>query len=552
LNNSRTETIRARVPTSQRAGAKLELLFDARATEKQTLTADAGGRVALTLAPLQFALWRADAPLGDASAPAIALSTLNDGETLSFSTREIDGSGFPTRQEIRADVQGGDGFAEVTFTLKRASRPDQIEYLGTDDAPPYRIFWSPPPDLAADDELTFVATMNDLRGHVAAEEVTRVKIAPTRILFGIRGATVPRLTSTPPARVALGDAKSVSLVVHAEGTPPLEYQWLRNDEEISGATGETFTATTTGAYRALVRNRAGTTLSFVTRVDAPVAATASAPRIEKHRDFPSQFVAPREVDVWLPPGYDRDSAERYPVIYAHDGQNLFDPKTSYAGVPWSVDEALLRLIAAGKTRGAIVVGIWNTPARSAEYMPQKAVAVRSAKEVAGLVYAPDVPLQSDAYLRFVVTELKPFVDRTYRTATDRAHTFIMGSSMGGLISAYAIAEFPEVFGGAACVSTHWPAGDGAVIDYLARHLPPPGAHKFYFDYGTATLDAGYEPFPQRMEAAMRAAGSTEGSLWLTRKFPGAAHAEQSWRERVDIPLAFLLGESRPVASQARP
>ena len=117
----------------------------------------------------------------------------------------------------------------------------------------------------------------------------------------------------------------------------------------------------------------------------------------------------------------------------------------------------------------------------------------------------------------------------------------MGSSMGGLISAYALCEYPHVFGGAGCVSTHFPAGKGAVIDYLAKNLPKPGAHKLWFDYGTETLDALYEPYQRRMDAVMKAAGYTEGRDWITKKFPGAEHSEKSWRARVDQPLTFLLG-----------
>jgi predicted alpha/beta superfamily hydrolase len=154
---------------------------------------------------------------------------------------------------------------------------------------------------------------------------------------------------------------------------------------------------------------------------------------------------------------------------------------------------------------------------------------------------PAASIRSDAYLKFIVEELKPFVDRTYRTRPDRAHTSVMGSSMGGLISAYALCEYPEIFGGAGCVSTHWPTGDGAVIDYLAQHLPKPGTHKLWFDYGTATLDAQYEPYQVRMDMVMQAAGYTPGRDWITRKFEGAEHSEKSWRDRLDLPLKFLLG-----------
>jgi predicted alpha/beta superfamily hydrolase len=262
--------------------------------------------------------------------------------------------------------------------------------------------------------------------------------------------------------------------------------------------------------------------------------------MEKFASFQSQFVAPRNVDVWLPPGYAAGGQERFPVLYMHDGQNLFDPKTAYAGVEWGVDETMTRLLAEGKIRPAIVVGVWNTPKRAAEYMPQKATTLTNAKDLA--VSAPlNTPIISDAYLKFLVQELKPFIDAKYRTLPGRADTFIMGSSMGGLISAYAMAEYPDVFGGAGCVSTHWPAGNGSVIEYLKTHLPAPGAHKFYFDYGTETLDAQYEPYQQKMDAVMKSAGYAEGKNWVTRKFAGDEHSEKSWRRRVDVPLTFFLG-----------
>ena len=105
------------------------------------------------------------------------------------------------------------------------------------------------------------------------------------------------------------------------------------------------------------------------------ADLTGAGRIERHAAFPSALVSPREVDVWLPPGYDENPSERYPVIYMHDGQNLFNPALSYGGASWEVDRALCRLIQAGKTRGAIIVGIWNTGmGRFPEYMPEKAAA----------------------------------------------------------------------------------------------------------------------------------------------------------------------------------
>jgi predicted alpha/beta superfamily hydrolase len=254
-----------------------------------------------------------------------------------------------------------------------------------------------------------------------------------------------------------------------------------------------------------------------------------------HRGFVSDHVAPRHVDVWLPPNYHDSPSLRFPVIYMHDGQNLFDPKTSFIGVDWGIDEAMRDLTAARRGRAAIVVGIWNTPQRSQEYMPQRALEMLPAQ----LRRRRD-PL-SDRYLKFLVEEVKPFIDDHHRTLADRENTFVMGSSMGGLISLYAVCEYPRVFAGAGCLSPHWPAAGGIVVDYLQQALPEAGDHKLYFDYGTRTVDALYEPYQEEADEIIRAKGYTRGEDWLTLKFEGAEHGERAWRERVHIPLAFLLG-----------
>ncbi|MDP2137150.1 MAG: alpha-amylase family glycosyl hydrolase, partial [Candidatus Didemnitutus sp.] len=543
FNNSRTEIVTVTLPTSQPAGATFAVQHDSGSSAATSLTADAAGRVTITLAPLHFALWRAEAPLPVPSrAPTITFFSPADGASLGFPTRTVDGHRLSIRQELRAEVTDTDGVAEVTFALVRDSHPAQFELLGVDDAAPYRIFWQPPPDLAPGERFSLVATVNDLRGHVATTRLDGLTVAAGSPVFGTRGATVPVITVAPAPALSSRPGETISLSVAATGTGELEYQWLHQDEEIPGATQADLALAvdpaSAGRYRVMVRNHVGTVLNTETVLH--VGAPASGARIEKHPAFPSQFVAARQVDVWLPPGYDASGAGRYPVVYMHDGQNLFDPATSYTGVPWGVDVAMDRLIARGAARPAIIVGIWNTPARFAEYMPQKATTPAAVAKMIARFNLPASPPQADAYLRFLVEELKPFIDRSYRALPGREHTFIMGSSMGGLISAYAVTEYPEIFGGAGCVSTHWPADDGAVINYLAQHLPPPGAHKFYFDYGTEALDADYERYQRRVDAVMRAAGYTAGRDWLTRKFPGATHSESSWRERVDIPLSFLL------------
>ncbi len=281
----------------------------------------------------------------------------------------------------------------------------------------------------------------------------------------------------------------------------------------------------------------------------PLNATGAT---ESWHRVPSRHVDARDVDVWLPPSYGRDPSRRYPVLYMHDGQNLFDPSLSYTGIDWDIDGAMTRLIEAdetgpgkirpGKIREAIVVAVSNTPLRFAEYMPKaplRTATVDSGIEGRPIGAADDI--RSDDYLRFVVEELKPFIDAQYRTQPGRDGTSIMGSSMGGLISLYAIARYPDVFGGVGAVSTHWPVCGGCVVDWFGAHLPDAGTHRLYFDYGTVGIDARYAPHQRRMDAALRDAGYVEGSRWITRRFEGADHNEAAWRARVDIPLRFLLG-----------
>ncbi len=551
LNSSRSGSVAVTLQTAQPAGASLHRIFDSRDPGRPgaaDLVADSEGRVAVRLDPLQFAVWRAAASLPvPGRAPGITIASPLAGASMTYAAREIVGHVLPVRQEIRAEVSGGDGVAEVTFALERASRPGQYELIGTDDAPPYRVYWRPPADLAEGDLLTFVATVDDLRGHRASAEAGGVTVAPGPLEFGIRGAKVPRFTRLPAASVALEPGGRLRLEAQATGTEPIAYQWYRDGSPVAGATSPVLDERAAGRalegrYFLLAGDREGTAVSGDTVVSAPGVTGRPVGRLVRYPGFESKLVEAREVDVWLPPGFGRDPGKRYPVIYMQDGQNLFDPGTSYGGVPWGVDSAMERLLSRHLVRPAIVVGIWNSGfGRAAEYVPQKAVRAAWIDEVTNTFAQKHLPMRSDAYLRFIVTELKPWVDRTYPTAPGAGSTFIMGSSMGALVSAYALAEYPGVFGGAACVSTHWPAADGAVIDFLREHLPPPGSHRLYFDRGTKTLDAGYGPYQGRMDAVMRAAGYREGRDWVTREFPGDDHSEASWSRRVDQPLVFLLG-----------
>ncbi|MBX3739329.1 MAG: hypothetical protein KF715_21755 [Candidatus Didemnitutus sp.] len=272
FNNSRTEAVTARVPTSQPAHARLATLFTSvEAGPTSDLTVDDAGMASVTLAPLQFSVWRAQRALpAPADGPRISLVAPVAGAALVNGSREIEGTIFPLRQEIRAEVAGGDGAAEVTFTFARASRPGQSELIGTDDAPPYRVFWQPPPDIAPGETVVFTATVNDLRGHrVAARSASFIwSGAPPE--GSIRGAETPHLRTPLPAARELAAGEELVLAADFAGTPALEFQWLRDGEAIAGATDATLRLPSSqarpGDYAVMAHNLAGTAVSTSVRV----------------------------------------------------------------------------------------------------------------------------------------------------------------------------------------------------------------------------------------------------------------------------------------------
>ena len=257
---------------------------------------------------------------------------------------------------------------------------------------------------------------------------------------------------------------------------------------------------------------------------------------------------PRDVWVWTPPAYHTQPQQRFPVIYMHDGQNLFIPEKSYTHVTWGVAETITKLSVWGFIQPAIVVGIDNTENRFGDYLPLRPYETPEGQSfLASLTGTQKDELAqmdwvADTYLKLIAEVIKPRVDQDFRTLRDSAHTFVMGSSMGGLISLYALVEYPQVFGGAGCLSTAWPAMNEFMLPYLQSKLPPAGEHKLYFDYGTEGLDADYAPDQQAVDALMVEAGYRHGVDWVTRLYPGADHHERAWRSRLHIVLRFLLSD----------
>lgn len=242
----------------------------------------------------------------------------------------------------------------------------------------------------------------------------------------------------------------------------------------------------------------------------------------------------RTVRLYLPPSYGQGT-RRYPVAYMHDGQNLFDDATSYAG-EWGVDETLNASAARGGLE-AIVVGVDNGGTlRMTELNPF------------------DHPRfgkgEGEAYVGFIVEVLKPWIDSHYRTLAGPEHTAVIGSSMGGLISDYAIHRHPGVFGRAGVLSpAYWTAP--AIYDYAGAH-PLPAGSRVYFSMGEREGESAI-PDVQRMHTLMAGQRAEPGAVTL-HIVPGASHNEAAWRTELPLVLDFLFAPSplaRAVATAPR-
>jgi enterochelin esterase-like enzyme len=270
-------------------------------------------------------------------------------------------------------------------------------------------------------------------------------------------------------------------------------------------------------------------------------------------NFKSNFVTTRNVDVWLPEDY--NEKEKYNVLYMHDGQMLYDKNITWNNQEWEVDETISKLIKEGEIERCIVVGIWNVNEfRRMDYFPQKPYNTLP-DSIKTKIFDNGEAIKAnsgaDNYLKFIVEELKPYIDKNFSTNNDVNSTFIAGSSMGGLISMYAICEYPQIFSGAACISTHWPGyynfDDNTVPqafqEYLNKNLPDKSTHKIYFDFGTETLDQYYEYHQIKIDSVMHENG-WNNSNWITLKFDGENHSEKSWSKRLAIPIKFIMNKSK--------
>ena len=256
--------------------------------------------------------------------------------------------------------------------------------------------------------------------------------------------------------------------------------------------------------------------------------------IRVHKKFHSQFLPnDRDVLVYLPPGYKSAKRSRYPVIYFHDGQNLFDGATAYiAGKEWRVDETAQALIAAGKIEPLIIVGVYNTGTeRANEYTP----AEDSKYKQGG---------KADLYGRMLVEELKPFIDRTYRTRRSAKDTGLGGSSLGGIASLYLGLKYPHVFGRVAVVSAAVWFANNHIVGFVSA-LPKKPQVRIWMDIGTRE-GRNQEEAQQTVKGARLLYETLVKKGWQPGRdlsyleAEGAQHDEAAWAQRVEPILKFLF------------
>ena len=256
--------------------------------------------------------------------------------------------------------------------------------------------------------------------------------------------------------------------------------------------------------------------------------------IHYHHDFPSKFLPhPRSLSVYTPPGYDLNPHTHYPVLYMHDGQNLFDSSTAYGGHAWGCDEIAEQVIREGRVRPVIIVGIGNTADRVREYGPKKVGRDRSSD-------------WSNDYARFLVEEVKSFIDGAYRTLPDRTHTGVCGSSLGGLISLALCKWYPGVFGlcGAMSPSLWWD-GESFLRDLKVK----PGwlnTCRIWLDmgglegYSKSTQKAGLTR-TRKLAKGLGEYGLEKSGRLRYVEIPDGQHNEGAWGSRFGQVLEYLFG-----------
>ena len=372
---------------------------------------------------------------------------------------------------------------------------------------------------------TTVPVEIDLRTEIAAG-----RFDPSRDGVGVRGSHPPlSWQRTLPAR-PLGDGRFALEIVFERapfGNQPVAYKF--RIERPGQGPDEGWEA---GPNHALRLDPGARIARAFGAAPVPVAWPRTG-LIERLGRIPSAHVAPRHVQVWLPPGYAADTARRYPVLYLHDGQNVFDGES--AGAEWGVDETAQRLAEQGEIEPPIIVAVDSVATRMADYTP---TAMTLPPQRSGTGRAETAGGGAAAYGRFLAEELKPLVDARYRTRSDRQGTAVGGSSLGGLVSLWLALHRSDTFGAALVVSPSvWWDDRFALRDVRTLATLPSPRPRLWLDMG-AKEGAEALPAARDLRQALAARGWDGTTLAFTEDAEGS-HDEASWAARVEGMLRFL-------------
>lgn len=252
----------------------------------------------------------------------------------------------------------------------------------------------------------------------------------------------------------------------------------------------------------------------------------SSGELRKHEQFRSRFLRNRrDLVVYLPPGYLEQSTRHFPVLYLQDGQNLFDGATSFIpGQYWQVGQTADQCILSGTLEPLLIVGVYNTKVRVREYTPTQVPKLGGGR--------------ADRYAKFLLEEVKPFVEREYRTLTGPQHTGIGGSSLGGLVSLYLGLKHPDVFGKIAALSpaVWW---NRRVLHRIVRSLRIEPRPHIWMDIGTREGASIVRDVEQFRDVLLEKGWRLNQDLRCER-VEGAEHNEAAWAQRVGPFLQFLF------------